>query len=459
MTPAIIYNQEAEEALVACALLFPQVVEEVGGFFKAEHFHLEQLRETWAAIANLYAAGKVVDVLVVSEQAGPALSQLGGLAYLAQLLSRVPSGANGTEYARIVTDYWKRRTLLEIGTVAVHDAYLSAQSNTDPSIPLSKAIAALDSLEAVTVEESVIFQADSFEEFYHEEEAFVEGGTTPNRVSTGYSFLDEKMGGWMRGVLNVLHGWAGFGKTSLLAQGSFLQAQRGLRVGVFQLEENHREWQRLGRNALMGVDPLYRRLYATGKTKAQIAQAREDDLQRLNADYAPAASQWPMAYSKSGFITLEALAREARQMARGLGGLDVIYIDNMNYIAKQSGNESYAIGMAAMQMASIGKELGAAVVLIVHDNKEAAQDNTPPTLNQIYMSKAIEHTARVIMVNHPDTEADYFQTALANWKARGETWLPVPYRYGIQKNNKGLAGDVLGEFIPAYQRHQARGEP
>lgn len=452
----IIYNQEAEEALVACALIFPAVVEEVAAFFKAEHFYSIHLREAFSAIASLYRAGKTVDVLVVSEEAGGALSQRGGMAYLVQLLSNAPNMGNGAEYARIVTDDWKRRALLEIGTSAVNDAYISAQTNADPSIPLEKAITAMSSLEAVTAETSVIFQAESFEEFYHEEELFVQVGATPNRVSTGYNFLDEKMGGWMRGVLNVVHGWAGFGKTSLLAQGSFLQSQRGLRVGVFQLEESHQEWQRLGRNALMGIDPLYRRLRATGKTTNQVAKAREDDLQRLADEYATAASTWPMAYSKSGFITMDDLGREARQMARGLGGLDVVYIDNMNYVAKKSGNESYAIGMAAMQMASLGKELDAAVVLIAHDNKDAGLDNDAPTLNQIYMSKAIEHTARVIMVNHPDTEDAGFPNALAWWKERAETWLPVPYRYGIQKNNKGLTGDVLGEFIPAYQKHQAR---
>src|ERR1700709_730674 len=98
------HSVEAEMCLIASMMLDKDMVGQVGqiidrdGFFQADHQILYDI------IVKLYEQNKAIDPLIIREELAKRqlLDEVGGVQYLAAIISSVPSAAHGTHYAGIV---------------------------------------------------------------------------------------------------------------------------------------------------------------------------------------------------------------------------------------------------------------------------------------------------------------------------------------------------------------------
>ena len=118
-------NVQAEQALLGALLANNKAYERVSEFLAPEHFADALHGRIYQAIARRVEAGQLADAVTLKaefEHSG-ILEEVGGTAYLAQLLSAMVGIINASEYARTIHDAWLRRQLIAIGETVVNNAF------------------------------------------------------------------------------------------------------------------------------------------------------------------------------------------------------------------------------------------------------------------------------------------------------------------------------------------------
>ncbi len=118
-------NLAAEQALLGALLANNKAYERVSDYLAPDHFADPLHGRIFAAIGRRIEAGQLADAVMLKaefEHSG-VLEEVGGTAYLAQLLTAMVGIINAGEYGRAIHDAWLRRQLVEIGEVVVNRAF------------------------------------------------------------------------------------------------------------------------------------------------------------------------------------------------------------------------------------------------------------------------------------------------------------------------------------------------
>lgn len=118
-------NIQAEQALLGALMANNMAVRHVDGLLEPEHFADPVHGHIYPAILEGHRAGRLVDVISLRakfEHTGR-LDEVGGTAYLAQLLTAHVGIIDAGEYARAIRDAWLRRHLIDIGEEVVNRAF------------------------------------------------------------------------------------------------------------------------------------------------------------------------------------------------------------------------------------------------------------------------------------------------------------------------------------------------
>ena len=114
-------NLQAEQALLGALLANNKAYERVSEFLVPEHFADPIHGRIFQAIQRRVEAGQLADAVTLKaefEHSG-VLEEVGGTAYLAQLLTAMVGIINAGEYGRAIHDAWLRRQLIDLGETVV----------------------------------------------------------------------------------------------------------------------------------------------------------------------------------------------------------------------------------------------------------------------------------------------------------------------------------------------------
>ena len=108
------HNLDAERSVLGALLLEENAVVEVAEFLLPEDFYYDKHARIYEAMLNLYEKREPIDLVTVPQelQAFKALDVVGGVSYLTELLSEIPTASNVAFHARIVKDRSVRRRLI-----------------------------------------------------------------------------------------------------------------------------------------------------------------------------------------------------------------------------------------------------------------------------------------------------------------------------------------------------------
>ena len=118
-------NVQAEQALLGALLANNRAYERVSEFLAPDHFADPIHGRIYQAIVRPIEAGQLADAVTLKaefEHSG-ILEEVGGTAYLAQLLTAMVGIINASEYGRTIHDAWLRRQLIDIGETVVNNAF------------------------------------------------------------------------------------------------------------------------------------------------------------------------------------------------------------------------------------------------------------------------------------------------------------------------------------------------
>jgi replicative DNA helicase len=217
---------DAEQALLGSVLLNRQAMIPIAPWFRAEFLYDERHRQIYLAMLACYNARIPPDTRVVAErlrQAG-VLEQIGGVPYLSDLVSGVPTSYHVEHYARIVEQAAVRRALIRAG------ARITALG-LDETRPVETAVAdAFALLRPVTLASAdEIFQplATTIDAYYAKIERVQNGEASALGLPSGFRDLDALTGGLHGDELTIVAARPAVGKTSFLLSMAYNLAQRG----------------------------------------------------------------------------------------------------------------------------------------------------------------------------------------------------------------------------------------
>ncbi|WP_287981700.1 replicative DNA helicase [Acidiphilium sp.] len=432
-------NLEAEQALLGALLANNKAYERVSEFLAPEHFADAVHGRIYEAIARRIEAGQVADPVTLRatfEHSG-LLDDVGGAAYLGQLLTAMVGIINAGDYGRIIYDAWIRRQLIELGELTVNRGF-GSDPELDGTAQIEAAEQALFDLAtkggsegaAMTFETALAMAIDTAAKAF-ERDGKVSG------LTTGLADLDARTGGLHPSDLLILAGRPGMGKTALATKIAFGAAQALLNearaenpnaeakqcVAVFSLE--------------MSAEQLATRLLAE-EARVSSDRIRRGEIGQKDFDNFVAVSRriarLPLIIDDTPAITLSALRTRCRRLRR-TRGLALIVVDYLQLMRPAAGtrpdNRVLEISQITQGLKAIAKELSVPVIALSQLSRAVeSREDKRPQLSDLRESGTIEQDADAVMFVYRDEyylqarmpkqmaydSEDKFQDALAKWQ-------------------------------------------
>src|SRR5579872_5199787 len=226
------YDIEVEQALLGAILVDNQALERVAALLKAEHFYDPLHARIYETMSLAVERGSFVLTpltLHAAMKADPGLIEVGGTAYLAGLAQAAPSMPNVRDYARILHDLAVRRSLIRIGEDIVNTAY-EAPTEKGPQAQIQEAEKALYAVSETSKygEGPLDFHEALRRAVESAEKAQARGGRISG-VTSGFTDIDQLLGGLQPSDLLILAGRPGMGKTALGTNMAFNTAKAYVR--------------------------------------------------------------------------------------------------------------------------------------------------------------------------------------------------------------------------------------
>src|SRR3989304_8238645 len=114
MPEELLYSHDIETAVLGAAIIDPGIIIELP--VTAEHFYIRRHGMIWDALTRLLARQISPDIITIGEELHRVnqLDTIGGVAFLAPLLSATVTTMNATAYAGDLIDLYRRREWLPI---------------------------------------------------------------------------------------------------------------------------------------------------------------------------------------------------------------------------------------------------------------------------------------------------------------------------------------------------------
>jgi len=209
------HDLDAEAAVLSAVMVDPLALDKVNEFLRPEHFYSEAHRRIYEAATELSSQGRPVDVIQIASwlRDRDRLAQVGGMAYLTEVLNAAPAVVNVVSYGRTIHEKWRvRQLILACQRVAAqgYAGYGEAKEFID------SAEQAVYDIARTQDSTSVQPLRDVMRETFQRITKATERGARIIGIPTGFDRYDRMTSGLHDGELTIVAARPGMGKTSLV---------------------------------------------------------------------------------------------------------------------------------------------------------------------------------------------------------------------------------------------------
>lgn len=380
-------SPEAEQSVLGCIMHSDKSLARVIEFLKPHHFADPVHALIYAEQIRRINDGGIADAVTLRGwfEAEPLSQDVGGLAYLASLLTAYVGPGTMEPYAREIVASWRQRQVIDAAEELMSAGF---NNDVDPAAAMSAIAARLDQTVFGT-EANKGISFDTAMDSAIEASQAARDGTGPRMLSTGFRSVDEFLGGMEEGTLHVLAGRPGMGKSAIGHQMCISAARQGIAVLEISLEMTARELGRRSLSAASGVPSVFiKRGDLTPKQADALIRARHE-LKGL-----------PLTIEDGSGLTVSQIAAKVRQAQRKRK-LGLIMIDHLHIVRPEDSDvrqgATWAVGRISGAMKRLAKEHGCPVLLLAQLNRSVeGRDDKRPALSDLRQAGDIEQDADVV---------------------------------------------------------------
>lgn len=374
-------NVRAEESLVGAMLLSTEAIEDAVGVVDVAHFYSPTTRDVFDSILAVYESGSSVDAVTVSEELNRAgrLDAIGGPAVLLDWQATTPAISNAAYYARIVEEHARMRRMISVGQT-ISSLGMSVPADVDAAVAEAERI--VDDL-AASAGRSTIRPVRSALDDYR---AYMD--TPLLTVPTGYSGLDDVIGGWLKSHLNLVGAPSGVGKSIVLTGSTLAAGAAGRPTRINNLELSFEEVI----NRLVAVQGNIDLSRLTRRTLTRSERARRDvALEEI--------SGYPLYIDDDPAPTLASMRAAAREIKREHGEVGLWVFENLQLWKPAPASSRQAeVAEASRTLKVFAKTVDVPVVAAVQlNNMAGSRSDKRPKMQDIRESSAPYHDASVVV--------------------------------------------------------------
>lgn len=397
------HSLDAEKAVLGAVLLDNLSLGAVIEIIEAGDFYSDGHRKIFAAIIAMSDRNEPVDLITLSNSLKDQkrLEQIGGRAYLAELVDNVASAANITYYARIVKEKAVKRSLIASASKMLDAAY-SPEKSTEEAI--SEAQQVILSLSTTGSKRRIQTAHEIAKKTFAVIEERSKRGDTLSGQSTGLRKLDELTLGLQKGELFIIAGRPGEGKTALAIGIARHVAQEGTPVFFFSAEMPSETLMIRMFSGATGIDShQLRRGSIFGSSWGLLTKATES------------IASIPLFIDDGSDLTPTELRATARRL-KGEHGIGLLIVD---YIQLMKANGRYEtrereVAETSRALKGIARELNIPVIGLSQLNRNIeSRPDKRPLLSDLRESGAIEQDADVIAFIYRNKAEDTAQIDIA----------------------------------------------
>lgn len=391
------HDIEAERATLGAMLInqsaIYRVIEVLGQ--APERFYLDQHQHIYRAFLTLMGENIPPDVVTLKDALtrDKKLDAAGGIAYLTELSSVVPTSANAQHYAGLVLDAYAYRSIIDSATRAVRQSMQRADHWREITAQLEKSIFDVVGNQR---QKTLFSIQDTAGLAYADFERQAANPHDTHGLRMGFRVLDEMTGGLQPSEMVVLAARPSVGKTALSLNMAMTACRAGKGVMFFSLEMSH--------------ESLTKRLLcaAGGAMSNRVIKSflAGPELQKLKKAVQE-VQEWPLwIEDQPGISMLEIKAKALWQASKA--PVDLVIVDYLQLVAPPRRNDSRQVEVAAIsgQMKQLARELRCPVLALSQLSRgNERREDAEPRLSDLRDSGAIEQDADVVLMLWPGKES------------------------------------------------------
>lgn len=392
------HNIEAEQSVLGSMFLSKYALQKCVESLDANQFFLDSHHKIFNVINDLSEEGKPIDITTVTAELDKRkeLNQVGGVEYIAEITSLVPSAANVDEYIRIVSEKSILRKLIDTATEIESDGYKSVNSLEDILDNAEKKI-----LNVVKTRKGSEFRSiqDVLSKTQEDLEKLSQNKGEITGIPTGFYDLDRITSGFHGNELIILAARPAMGKTAFaLNMATNIAINSKKSVALFNME--------------MGAEQLATRMLSSvGQIegyKLRNGRLEHNDWKRINEAISRLADTNIFIDDTPG-MTIGEIRAKCRRLASSEKGLDIVIIDYLQLIsgsAKYAGNRQQEIAEISRSLKTLAMELEIPIIALAQLSRSVeSRDDKRPIFSDLRESGSLEQDADIVAFLYRD---DYY---------------------------------------------------
>ncbi len=447
------HDIDAEEAVIGSLLIDGTTIYQIATLLQPSNFYSERNSQIYSACLALYQRNEAINQITLAQELDRQgkLEPCGGAAYLSHLISIVPTSLDIEHYAQIVFRLSVMRYLINAGNQIEAIGY-AADPNVDTS--LSKAEDILFKLRQGQFSRDLVpirqVLDRYFEDTTHIPAAEVGRVEPVPYVLSGFTALDEFLGGFQHSDLIIAAGRPSMGKTSLaLNIARNAAVDYGACVALFSLE--------------MARESLVLRLLSSesGVNLRQVRLGLHTEVEERRIMEATGVLAEAAIYvDDSPQLRVVEMRSKARRLhfERGVNLIIVDYLQLMQAEGRVE-NRVQEISYISRSLKGIARELNVPVIAVSQLSRAVEwRASHRPQLSDLRESGSIEQDADVVIFIYRDE----VYVPEEEWRVlHQDEAYPPPSEIIIAKHRNGPTGQVNLRFIPKLAKFEniANAEP
>lgn len=426
------HNDEAERSVLGAILLEPEALITASEIILPTDFYKIGHQKIFDAMLALSDRGEPVDVVTVTEQlsATQELENVGGMSYLAELATAVPTSAHVEQYAKIIEEKSTLRRLIRTAADIIEDGY-TREDEVEEVVAQAEArmmeVSNRKNSGDFRSIDDVLVETFANIEVLHQHQGEVTG------IPTGFDDLDKITAGFQRNDLIIVAARPSVGKTAFalnIAQNVGTKTDEN--VAIFSLE--------------MGADQLVMRmLCAEGNINAQ--SLRTGDLTDEDWDKLVMAtgtlSNAGIYIDDSPGLRVNEIRSKCRRLKQehGLGMIIIDYLQLISGSGRSGENRQQEVSEISRSLKGLARELEVPVIALSQLSRgvEQRQDKRP-MMSDLRESGSIEQDADIVSFLYRD---DYYDK-----ESESSNMIEII----IAKQRNGPTGTVTLAFVKEFNK-------